>query len=39
MKINSNDFKDITEFLREISNKASKKIREIYNLSFEVKKN
>jgi len=38
MKINSNDFKDITEFLREISNKASKKIREIYNLSFEVKK-
>ena len=38
MKINSNDFKDITEILRDVSKKASKKILEIYNLSFEVKK-
>ncbi len=38
MKINSNDFKDITGFLRDISKKASKKILEIYNHSFDVKK-
>ena len=38
MKINSNDFKDITEFLRNVSIKASKKILEIYNHSFDVKK-
>ena len=38
MKINSNDFKDITGFLRDISKKASKKILEIYNTSFDVKK-
>ena len=38
MKINSNDFKDITEFLRDISKKASNKILDIYNHSFDVKK-
>ena len=38
MKINSNDFKDNTEFLRNVSIKASKKILEIYNHSFDVKK-
>ena len=38
MKINSNDFNDITGFLRDISKKASKKILEIYNHSFDVKK-
>ena len=38
MKINSNDFKDISEILRDVSKKASKKILEIYNLPFEVKK-
>jgi 3'(2'), 5'-bisphosphate nucleotidase len=38
MKINSNDFKDITGFLRNVSKKASKKILEIYNHSFDVKK-
>ena len=38
MKINSKDFKDITEFLRNVSIKASKKILEIYNHSFDVKK-
>ena len=38
MKINSNDFEDITGFLRDISKKASKKILEIYNHSFDVKK-
>ena len=38
MKINSDDFKDITGFLRDISKKASKKILEIYNHSFDVKK-
>ena len=38
MKINSNDFKDITEFLRNVSIKATKKILEIYNHSFDVKK-
>ena len=38
MKINSSDFNDITEFLREVSKKASKKILEIYNSSFDVKK-
>ena len=38
MKINSNDFKDITRFLRNVSKKASKKILEIYNHSFDVKK-
>ena len=36
--INSNDFKDITGFLRNVSKKASKKILEIYNHSFDVKK-
>ena len=30
MKINSNDFKDITGFLRDISKKASNKILDIY---------
>ena len=39
MKINSNDFKDITGFLRDISKKASNKILDIYNHSFDVKKN
>ena len=38
MKINSNDFKDITGFLRNVSKKASIKILEIYNHSFDVKK-
>ena len=38
MKINSNDFKDITGFLRDISKKASNKILDIYNHSFDVKK-
>ena len=38
MKINSNDFKEITGFLRNVSKKASKKILEIYNHSFDVKK-
>ena len=38
MKINSNDFKDITGFLRNISKKASNKILDIYNHSFDVKK-
>ncbi len=38
MKISSNDFKDITGFLRNVSKKASKKILEIYNHSFDVKK-
>ena len=38
MKINSNDFKDITGFLRNVSKKASKKILEIYNHSFDIKK-
>ena len=38
MQINSNDFKDITGILRDVSKKASKKILEIYNDSFEVKK-
>ena len=38
MKINSDDFKDITGFLRDISKKASNKILDIYIHSFEVKK-
>ena len=38
MKINSDDFKDITGFLRDISKKASNKILDIYSHSFEVKK-
>ena len=38
MKINSNDFKDIIGFLRDISKKASNKILDIYNHSFDVKK-
>ena len=38
MKINSNDFNDITGFLRDISKRPSKKILEIYNTSFDVKK-
>ena len=38
MKINSNDFENITGFLRDISKKASQRILEIYNHSFDVKK-
>ena len=38
MKINSDDFKDITGFLRYISKKASNQILDIYNHSFDVKK-
>ena len=39
MKFNSKDFKEITSILRVISNHASKKILEIYNSSFDIKKN
>ena len=38
MKFNSKDFKEITSILRVISNHASKKILEIYNSSFDIKK-
>tara|TARA_B100001057_G_C22864669_1_gene955981 strand:+ start:1288 stop:2091 length:804 start_codon:yes stop_codon:yes gene_type:complete len=35
--ISSNNFKEITATLRDISNQASKKILEIYNSNFEIK--